>query len=231
MTDFSSPYYPYEKVNEGYNSFDGAELIPYQILSYLMDMEDAHGYVPVDDNARPRVRLMKYLYHDGANPLAQPLPTGAEKRSILFDANEPVLNTDEQKAKHPKGYRLFAQQYWQQAELTAKTILKCYVGRVIPYSPFQASIGLIFEICTFYGWDAATKTTAYSKLYAMECALLAALHGVNITGVGVVNFDRRMHIDAGSQPYRDDGSHLYRVVKMSIDWMESKSEGIVSACR
>ena len=61
MTDFSSPYYPYEKVNEGYNSFDGAELIPYQILSYLMDMEDANGYVPVDDNARPRVRLMKYL--------------------------------------------------------------------------------------------------------------------------------------------------------------------------
>ena len=102
---------------------------------------------------------------------------------------------------------------------------------MIPYSPFQASIGLIFELCTFYGMDAATKTTAYSKLYAMECALLAALHGVNITGVGVVNFDRRMHIDAGSQPYRDDGSHLYRVVKMSIDWMESKSEGTVSACR
>lgn len=223
MTDFSSPYYPYEKVNTGFNTMDGAEQIPYRLLTYLMDLPDGNGYVPTDDNEHPRVRLMKYLFHDGANPLSRSLPTQEEKLSLLFDAEHPVLNDDELKRRHPKGYRLFAQQYWQQAELTARTLLKCYVGRVIPNSPFHASIGLVFELCTFYGTDTVTKTTAYSKLYAMECALIGALHGVNIGGVGVVSFDRRAHIDAGSQSYRDDGSHLYRIVKMSVDWMESKA--------
>lgn len=224
MQSFESPYYPYEKVMSGYNRMNGAEQIPYKVLTYLLDLPDSAGYTPKDDNARPRVRLMKYLYYDGAQPLAQPLPNAKDKLSLVFDGNHPVLNNDEQRAAHPKGYRLFSQQFWQQAELEAKTILKCYIGRVIPYSPYHASIGLTFELCVNYGIDTVTKTTAYSKLYDMECALIDALHGVNIAGVGVVNFDRSSHADAGSQTYHDEGTHIYRVVKMSVNWMESETE-------
>lgn len=216
-----SPYYPYEKVNTGYNTMSGAELIPYKVLLYLLDMSDKFGYKPKDDNERPRVRLMKYLFYDGENPLSRPLPTDAQKMSILFDGNEPVINADELKAKHPNGYRLFAQAYWNQSELDAKTMLKCYIGRVIPYSPFRTSIGLDFELSVNYGLDTVTKTTAYSKLYSMECALIGALHGVNIAGVGVVSFDRTSHIDNGSNPAHDQGTHVYRVLHMSVDWMES----------
>lgn len=102
-----SPYYPYEKVQTGYLTMQGTEEIPYQILQYLLDLPDANGYVPVDDNNRPRVRLAKYLWYDGAQPLSQPLPTVQEKLSMLFDGDSPVPNTDEQKTAHPKGYRLY----------------------------------------------------------------------------------------------------------------------------
>ena len=222
--DFNSPYYPYEKVQTGFNTMKGAEHIPLKILLYLMDMADKNGYEPVDDNERPRVKLMKYLYHDGANPLAKPLPTDAQKRSMLFDGENPVINTDADKAKHPVGYRLYPVEYWNQAELLAKTVLKCYIGRVVPVSPFRTEIGLVFEIITNYSFDNTTKTTAYSKTYAMECALIEALHGVNIAGVGVINFDRRIHGDAGSRPDYDNGQHIYRVVKMSLSWQESIEE-------
>ena len=67
---FESPYYPYEKVQTGFNTLRGAEEIPAKILRYLLDLPDWKGYQPVDDNSRPRVRLAKYLYYDDANPLS-----------------------------------------------------------------------------------------------------------------------------------------------------------------
>ena len=112
MIPFDSPYYPYEKTGGGFLTFAGAEFIPKKIINYLMDMPDSNGYQPVDDNNRPRVRLMKYLWYDGAKPLEQPLPTPQEKMSMLFNGDEPVVNTDEQKQKHPHGYRLFPQTFW-----------------------------------------------------------------------------------------------------------------------
>lgn len=101
--DFNSPYYPFELVQSGYGKFRGAEKLPKKIVNFLLDMPDRNGYVPADDNARPRVRLMKYLCHDGANPLAQALPTPAEKLGIVFDGEEPVLDTEEQKKSTRRG--------------------------------------------------------------------------------------------------------------------------------
>ena len=221
---FNSPYYPYEKIQTGYNTFDGAETIPSKILFYLMDMADAAGYQPVDDNSRPRVRLMKYLWHDGARPLAQPMPTDAEKRSMLFDGDRPDINTDTDKANHPKGYRIFSQPYWLPAQQDAATVLKCYVGKISPYTPFMASIGLTFEIDVNYGQDSNTRTDAYSRAFAMECAIISALNGVNITGVGTVTYNRAEHMDAGSRIYHDEGTHVYRVLNMSLQWMESEAQ-------
>mgnify|MGYP003300989585 CR=1 FL=1 len=71
MVSFDSPFYPYEKVQD-FNTLKGAEEIPYKILMYLLDLPDRHGYEPVDDNSRARVRLIKYLYYDEPNPLARP---------------------------------------------------------------------------------------------------------------------------------------------------------------
>ena len=90
-----SPYYPYEKVQTGYLTMQGTEEIPYQIIQYLLDLPDATGYAPTNDNTRPRVRLAKYLWYDGPRPLSHPLPTAQEKLSLLFDGDNPVLNTGE----------------------------------------------------------------------------------------------------------------------------------------
>lgn len=224
---FTSDTYPYERVMKGYNRFIGAEQIPYKIITYLMDMADRNGYVPQDDNSRARVRLAKYLWYDTANPLSQPLPTDEEKRSMLYDGNDAVLSKEQLATTHPKGYRLYAQKYWTQSELDAKVLLKCYTGRVIPQSPFRASIGLTFEIIINCAMDTTTRTTAYSKIYAMECALIEALHGVNIAGIGVVNFNRYSHPDDGSRPYADEGTHIYRLINMDIDWQESREDVVV----
>lgn len=222
MLDFNSPTYPYERVQRNYNLMKGAEKIPLNILMYLLDMPDASGYMPRDDNSRPRVRLIKYLWHDGANPLAQSLPTPDEKLSLLYNGNDSVINSEEQKLKHPKGYRIFPQMFWHEAELEARTVLKLYIGRVIPISPMRTSIGLSFELVVNSVLENTTKTDAYSRLYAMECAIIEALHGVNIAGVGVVDFSRQAHNDNGSAPYHDGGTHVYRILNMSIEWQESE---------
>ncbi len=219
---FDSPTYPYERVESGYNTMRGSEKIPLQILSYLMDLPDANGYVPVDDNDRPRVRLAKYLFYDGANPLRQPLPTPEQKMSLLFNGEEPVLNTDEQKEKHPKGYRLYPQMYWGQSQLEAQATLKCFLGRVNPTSPFAAKIGLVFEILVNVNQENTTRTDAYSRAYNMEQCIVEALNGVNITGVGVVEFARNSYYESGSRAIADSGTNVGRELNMSIDWMESE---------
>ena len=70
---FNSPTYPYERVMPSFLTFRGAEEIPQKLLTYLMDLPLPDGYEPVDDNTRPRVRLMKYLWHDGVKPLGERL--------------------------------------------------------------------------------------------------------------------------------------------------------------
>ena len=67
------------------------------------------------------------------------------------------------------------------------------------------------------------KTRAMSRLAAMEQALIHALHGVNITGVGGVNFNRIAHMDDGSRYLPDDGTNIARQVNFSITWNESQN--------
>lgn len=219
--DFNSPFYPYRKDATGYLSYSGAEDIPKKILEYLLDLPDAAGYQPVDDNSRPRVALMKYLCYDGMKPLDNPLPTPEQKLSILFDPENPSVNTDEEKAKHPLGYRIFPMQYWLPADFRANTLLKFYIGRDLPYNNTVSEISVVFEIVVNYMQENNLRTDAVSRLWAMENALKGALHGVNITGVGVFSYDRRSHMDAGSHPFHDEGTNIGREVCFSLTWAES----------
>lgn len=221
---FNSDTYPYERVLTGVNRMEGAEKIPLQIIRYLLDLPDAAGYEPVDDNSRPRVRIAKYLWYEGQNPLGQPLPTPEQKLSILYDGEEPDINTAEQKERHPKGYRIFPQVYWGQAELDAQVVLKCYIGRVFTPTQYLSRIGLVFEILVNSNLENTTRTDAYSRAWNIECAIVSALNGVNIAGVGTVRNDRPSHIDNGSGVLHDNGTHVGRILYMSIDWMDGAHE-------
>lgn len=223
MADFNSPFYPYTKTYPGYITGRGIDEVPNLIVRYLMDLPDANGYAPADDNNRPRVRLMKYLWHDGADPLGQAMPSATEKISMLYDGSNPVVNTDEEFTKHPKGFRIFPQVFWMPADFRAGSMLKLYIGRVLPYSPYYWDVGISFELVVNYMQDNNLKTSALSRLWAMEQALVESLHGVNITGIGAFDFNRTIHMDAGSHAFHDEGTNIGRQVDFSFRWAESNS--------
>lgn len=216
-----SKYYPYEKVQGGYLSFKGSEEIPYKIVDYLLDLPDKSGYFPPDDNDYPRVRLIKYLWYDGEDPLRNPLPDVSKKLSLKFDPNNPVLDTDELIAAHPKGYRIYPQIFWGQAQGDAMTVLKIYMGNESPQNPFRSEMSVVFEILSNVDLENNTKTDAYSRCWAIEQCIKEALHGVNIAGVGVFNYDVRSYARNGSYPVYDTGKNVGRTLTMSLSWMES----------
>ena len=229
MVDFNSPYYPYEKVYTGYNTLKGAEYIPYKIVKYLLDLPDQNGYEPVDDNDRARVRLIKYLYYDEPNPLSKPLPTPEQKLSLLYDGKNPDINTDEDKKNHPKGYRIFGQQYELQSPTDAKTMLRCFMAREIPRSDYKTVLGLDFECIVDYALDNILGTGVYSRMYAIHQCLIEALHGVNIAGIGAIYYSKPTHGDSGYTLYHTEGTFIYADTFFAIDWQETTTDEIIQS--
>ena len=226
IASVDSPYYPYAKVQTEFAPQDGASEIPTLICRYLMDLP-LPGYTPPDNNAFPRVRLMKRLWYDTENPLANPVPTPQQKLSMLFDGDNPVLNTDEQQAQHPQGYRIYPLEYWMPSQTAAKSSIKCYIGREIPIDEYTQEIGLIFDIYVNANLDTGMGVGGMSKVYAIEKDVVAALHGVNITGVGTISYNRLTHADSGSRPYYDEsGTNVGRRLCMSVRFSYSEGEPV-----
>lgn len=217
---FECPTYPYQRVISA-NKLKGAELIPYKIITYLMDLPDAYGYAPQDNNDYPRTRLKKYLWYDEPNPLAKEMPTAEQVRSMLFNADEPDINTDEQKARHPKGYRLFAQRNIGQSVLDAKTIIKVYPGRILDDTDFRTVIGLQMEIWSNVNLVANTKTTAYDRTFDIEQCVRESLAGVDIGGVGTIHFSRQGGSYNGSEILYTDSTEIGRMLYFSVSWADS----------
>lgn len=226
---FDSPTYPYTRVIAA-NTLKGAEQIPYKIIRYLMDLPDSYGYLPPDNNSYPRCRLNKYLWYDEANPLSNPLPSPTNKLSILFDPDTPDINTDEGKAKHPKGYRLFAQRIIGQSNLNAKTILKIYPGRVIDSTDFYTVIGMQAEIWCNVNLVTNTRTSAYDRCWSIEQCLREALAGVDIAGVGSIHFSRQDGSFNGSEILYTDAELAGRMVYFSTAWSDSNGGIIAGGC-
>ena len=220
--NFNNPYYPYEKPNT-FTTLKGAELIPYKLLMYLLDLPDKYGYQPVDDNNRPRVRLAKYLWYDEPNPLAQPLPTPEQKMSMLYVSEKAAITTEEDKKNHPKGYRLWPQIYTEPSETDAKVLMKCYMAREIPRSDFKVILGVNFQVVVNYALGAMLKTPTYNREYAIHQCLVEALHGIDMTGIGTIHYSKPVHGDSGRpNPYHDEGQATYSDTFFAIDWQESQ---------
>ena len=205
-----SPTYPYERVQH-FVTLNGAEQIPRQVLQYLLDLP-LPGYEPPSANDYPRVRLMKYLYHDGVDPLAEPLPTPQQKLDIVYD---PLRQTDPPDLE--KRYRIFPQAYINQTEYMGRTVLRCYMGSTIARTAYRSELSLVFEILTNNVYEGAAGD-ALSRTWAMECALIEALNGVNISGVGTVYFDRNQHAGCGSWAIDDRGTNVGRRIVMGVTW-------------
>lgn len=205
-----SPTYPYERVQQ-YVQLKGAEEIPRQICNYLLDLP-LPGYTPPSANSYPRVRLMKYIWHDGPDPLAEPVPGPEQKMALVYD---PLRQTDPPDKE--RRYRIFPQAYINQTQYEGQTVLRCYMGPTIPRSAHRCELSVVFELLTNNVYEGAAGT-ALSRTFAMECALLEALNGVNINGVGTFYFDRTQHPGCGSWAVDDRGTNVGRRVVLGLTW-------------
>ena len=216
--DVNSPWFPYIKVQEGYYDLKDTVSLPRKICNYLIDAPQG-SYAPKNNNDLPRVRLWKYLYYDVPRPLEQSLPTIQQKMSVVFDPENP------EDPPTDKGYRLIPQIYVPQAQLSAQTRLYVYLGRTVPMNEeARIAIAVTFRIWTHYTYESNTKTDEYSRAFAIEQALIEALHGVNMTGVGTFSFSKYLHPDCGSNVMFDGQMNVGRELTMALLVATSQNE-------
>lgn len=202
MVDKTSQWYPYQKVQRNNFNFEQFAMFPRLICDYLIDAPQG-DYEPIDNNEYSRCRLWKYLYYDGANPLSKKLPTIKEKLSVLFNPYKP------EKAPTEKGYRLIPQTFIKQAQDDAQTRIYVYLGRTIAQQDDNTFVvSVIFDILTHYTFELNTKADEYSRSGAIAAALIEALNGVNITGIGTFSMAKRVHPDSGTKPIRDGNENV-----------------------
>lgn len=200
--DVTSPYYPYVKVQEGAFNFRQYAEFPRKICDYLMDMPQG-DYLPIDDNKYPRARFWKYLYYDGAKPLSEQLPTPEQKFSVLFNPEQPENPPTE------RGYRLIPQEFIKPAQTDAQTRVHIYMGRTLaPLDDTKYIASVVFDIFTHYTYELNTKQDEYSRTAAMTAALIEALNGVNMTGIGTFTMSKRVHPDSGTKPIYDSNTNI-----------------------
>lgn len=208
--DLKNPYYPYVKAQENYFDLSGSVDLPRKITDYLIDAP-VGAYVPQDDNAYPRCRLWKYLYYDGARPLENPLPTIQEKMSVVFNPDLP------QNSPTDKGYRLIPQIFTRQSQEAAQTRINVYMGRTVPMNEeLRIALAVTFRIWTHYTYELNTRSDEYSRAFAIEQALIEALHGVNMDGIGTFFFSKSVHPDCGSGVMYDGETNVGRELTIAL---------------
>ena len=218
----NSQWYPYIKVYEGFYDLSQTVDIPRKIMDYLLDMPDGY-YTPQDDKAKARTRLWKYLYYDESHPENQPLPAPQQKMSVLFDPDEPT------KPPTDKGYRLIPQLFIKPSQTDAQNRIYVYMGRKIATDVFEVQLSAVFALWTHYAIGRKTKAAeAYSRVFAIEQAIIEAFHGVHMAGVGSFYFNRAKHSDCGSTTMTDRDSNVGRRLVLGLSVKSETPNGNIA---
>lgn len=191
-----SPYYPFVKAVTA-PTMAGAEELPYVITKYLCDTADSQ-YTPPSDNRFPRARLKKLIYWDCAKPLDKPLPTDEQIRAIRFDPLNPADPPDKE-----RGYRIFSQEFSQQAQHIAQTRLHIYLGAtnmnaantLQGHSGYKYKLQIIIKVMTNYGLECNTEMTANSRSFDIVQAIVEAINGVSFKGCSPLSVQSITKID------------------------------------
>ena len=191
-----SPYYPYRKAVTA-PTLAGAETIPYLLTKYLCDTSDSQ-YTPPSDNKYPRARLKKLLYWDGPKPLEKPLPTDEQIRAIRFDPLNPATPPDKE-----RGYRIFSQEFAQQAQYDAQTRLHVYLGStnmsaanlLMGHKGYIYRVQIIFKVMTSYAMESNTEMATGSRTFDIVQAIVEATNGVSFCGISSLQVQSITKID------------------------------------
>ena len=187
-----SPYYPFRKTAD-FDTLAGMEQVPFILCRYLMDLPDATGYVPPDNNKYPRARLKKLLYWDCPLPLEKPLPTPEQTLSLFYDPEKPDVPPDKD-----RGYRIFPQNMTQQAMSNSGSRIRCYISdsaQLPSKEGFITRQDIIFDVVVNAGIESNTGMTASSRSFDIVQALVEATDGVNFFGIGPMTMRRITKID------------------------------------
>ena len=211
-------YSPYEKIYN-YWADPTVEEIPLKLINYLLLLPSKDCPNPITTNDNPRARLVKYLYYDEPRPLDKPLPSVKERLDMIFDPFNP-----DKPSNTEKGYRVFPMSNTTQANTMGQTILRVVMGQSSWQTPYIATLSVNFQILANYTLESNTMASVESRTYAMEQAIIQALHGVNMTGVGTFmttksqySYGSRNTINNGSKPVSDDQEMVGRVLTMSFE--------------
>lgn len=208
---FENWYEPYKRI-VGYVTLPKADEILRKVLYYLIDMP-APGHTPFNDNRCPRARISKYMYHDCSRPLDMDIPTPQQKLSIFFDPEKPADSQTE------KGYRIFPQISITEAQENAQTRLYAFMGFVDATNDYQSDISICFRILCNTSYDTNTKDSAMSRSWGIAQAIVEALSGVNIEGVGTFYFNRRKNAECAIRYITDDQHNVGYQLVMGLSVM------------
>ena len=213
----NNPYYPYQKVAD-YVTMPDAETLLKKIVDYLLDLP-MKGYSPPTDISTPRSRLIRILYYDTPHPLDQPLPTPAQKLSIVFDPENPDVPPDAEKK-----YRIFPMIFPIQAESMGRTSLKIFMSYAKPNSNTQIEQAIGFEVLSNTALENNQGSTSLSRTYQICIEILRALNGVNIDGVGGFYFNRRQNTECGLEPIMDKAQNVGYRLTLGVTFMGSDED-------
>ena len=213
---FENWYEPYKRIN-AYNTLPDADEILRKVLYYLIDMP-AVGHTPFTDNRCPRVRIAKYLYHDTSRPLDQEVPTPQQKLSLIFDPSNPA------EPPTSKGFRIFPQIASTEAQEDAQTRLYAFMGFVDPTNAYRADVSVVFRILCSTSYDSNTKDSAASRSWAIANAIVEALSGVDIGGVGTFYFDRTQNSECSIRYITDDQFNVGYQLVLGLTVMGDKRD-------
>lgn len=210
MSGITSQWYPYTKVHESYFDLSTTKDIPRRICDYLIDAPTAY-YTPQDNNAYSRCRFWKYLYYDTEKPLSSPLPTIGQKISVVYNPDKSTSPPTD------KLFRLIPQIYVKESQEFAQTRVHVYMGRSVSNNPYQLAVSVVFMIWTHYTYELNTRQDEYSRVFAIEQALIEAFHGVNMDGVGTFFMSKSAHPDCGSRAIFDGNTNVGRELTFGIE--------------
>lgn len=217
MADKVTIYSPYEKIYNYWGEENVVD-IPSRLRDYLLLLPCKECPNPITTNDNPRARFIKYLYYDEANPLDKELPSVQERLNLVFDPYNP------DKPPSEKGYRIFCQSSVSQANIIGQTIVRIIMGQAIAVNPYTYNCAVNFQILTNYSLEANTRSTALMRTFNMEQAIIQALNGVNMGGVGTfmlarsaLSGENRGTIQSGTKPITDDQELVGRLLVMTFE--------------
>lgn len=202
----------YDKVYN-FNDMPNADTLCYDIITYLLDLPKA-GYTPPDSGARADIaRLLWYDEVDALDRDAHPLPTAAQKKSLIYNAKVPTPTAKQA----PKGYRFFLQPRIGETQTEQKSEVRIFPGETYPVSDFTAKQAIEFQILC--GMSLDTMQGGISRSYSLILNIIRALNGVDIGGgSNTIHFNRDFYHYCHTEYFNDGRFNVGYYLTMATEF-------------